>query len=241
MALGCVADEQWDAAYDLLSKVDLDNLQPIPYMKEEGTVEYQRQMIYNMLVSLGSAYHYMQGRKTRSAECFKKATQLDPTQAGVLVAKGRILYDEGKIEKAVRLWEKAVKKSPTIETWDSVGTNCLEVGRIIMGTYAMEQVYDIDPEYQGVNEKLAMLHLLMGHNEEFQFYNEHAKYPITRTEQDGINKILAEGELPKIFDLINAYLDRIYDEADDEDDFDDDDFDDEAFDSDDFDDNESLT
>jgi tetratricopeptide (TPR) repeat protein len=234
MAAACVSDEQWDTAYDFIRKVDIYHLEPIEVMKKEGTVEYQRKMIYNLLVTLGCAYYNMPGRKMRGEECWKMAKKMAPEQPGLLIARGRLLYENGQPDKGYRLWQKAEKMSSTIEHWDALGTNSLEVVRLGMAIRTLMKVHEQNPHYEGINEKLAMAHLLKGDFTQFNVYNEQAIHPITGTDLDGMTDILKSREPRKIVEMINRYLDRVYedldleaDDLDDEEDFEDfEDFDD---------------
>ncbi|MDR0977244.1 MAG: tetratricopeptide repeat protein [Prevotellaceae bacterium] len=232
MAVACAGDEQWDAAYEFITQVDIFNLHDIPSMYENGTVEYQRKIIYDLLVTLGSVYYRTAGRKKRGEECWKTAKKLAPEWPGINLAKGRLLYEDMESEKAARLWKKALKMSPTVETFDSVGTHYLELGLISQAILYLGEVQQFDPFYEGVNEKLALCYLLRGEYRMFSVYNQVSKNPISDVELDVMKSVIATRNPDAIFNMINDYLDKVYADDEDEEDIDDEDEEDNDFDGD---------
>lgn len=135
---------------------------------------------------------YRLGHPRKAHNYCKKAKELDPDELEAYLTEGRIFMEEGKYEKAVRDWEEAVDIDPSASTWNDIGNFCLDSGALEHAQYAFEQVIRIEPDYDGICERLTVVSIMLGDQEGFKKYNKLCANPIDINNLEGPLKSLDE-------------------------------------------------
>ncbi len=128
-------------------------------------------------------------KKRKSHQYCKKAMDLDPDMAELYVIEGRIYFEEDNSKKAFESWNKALKISQHADTWHEIGLHSFEMGAWEYARYALEKVSEMEPNYEGVNERLALLFMILRDKENFVKYNSRSQNPF---EMEDFEAVLAE-------------------------------------------------
>ena len=116
--------------------------------------------------------------------------------------------EESQYDKAYDCWRYAIHYTPKASTWYEIGIICMEYGIIKQAKEALEMTKRMDPEFIGINEKLATVYLLLKDKENFQKYNELCQYPITMEElqniQDSVQKENKENLILAMKNILDA-------------------------------------
>lgn len=142
------------------------------------------------------------GKKRKAHQYCKKAYEINPKDIDAHMIEGRIYLEEGDREKAAQRWSMALLYSPYADTWYDIGENCLEAGDLEFAQMAFEHVKEMEPDFEGVNERLAAVYLMMMDMKNFQKYNRLCANPINAKDAENIRRLLTENnmeELGKIF------------------------------------------
>lgn len=145
------------------------------------------------------------GKKRQAHQYCKKAHALNPEEADPYLIEGRIYMEEKNYEKGVKQWAKALELAPYAETWHEIGMYSMEIGQLSYARLAFERVKKMEPEYQGINEKLASLYMLLKDKENFLKYNQLCEQPFDLNELQKLQQILEDedkGDLAKAMKTI---------------------------------------
>lgn len=150
---------------------------------------------------------YNLGRKHEALECCQKVHQFDPDDTFAYIFEGRIHMEEGNVKQAMEMWTKALRIEPYADTWNEIGEHCMEIGEVGFAKYAFEKVKQMKPGYEGINEMLAALYLMLGDKKSFARFNKLCKHPIGKKELQKVKEIL---DNPNNNDLLTV-VKQIYD------------------------------
>lgn len=142
------------------------------------------------------------GNKRKAHQYCKKAYEINPEDIDAHLIEGRIYLEEGNREKAAQRWSMALLYSPYADTWYDIGENCLEAGDLEFAQMAFEHVKEMEPDFEGINERLSVVYLMMMDMKNFQKYNQLCEVPINTKDVENIQRLLKENdaeELTKIF------------------------------------------
>lgn len=95
---------------------------------------------------------------------------------------GYIYMAEGNIEMGKERWEIALLQSPTAETWYQVATYSIEYRLMEDALLCFEKVKELDPDFNGIDEQLASLYLILKDKDNFLKHNELSKHPFNYDE-----------------------------------------------------------
>lgn len=107
-----------------------------------------------------------------------KARSLSPADANICLLQGVIhmmLQEYGQAQEA---WKTALTLSPDSETMMQVGDFSLEHQFVEQALRCYEAVFEQNPDYPAVPEKIAVAHLMLGHFKEFYLYNQLSAKPM---------------------------------------------------------------
>lgn len=178
------------------------------------------------------------GRYKEAHLLCKKALKKLPQSVDIYLQEGRIYLDEDNFEGAKRCWDLALRCAPEAETLMQIGGHSLDYGMVENARLCFEQAKNLDPEYPGINGRLASVCMLMSDHDGFYRYNQLAKNPINlegfrkalvekgnETAARKIEEFMSKSEKYKV-ERMNEKESRIEDDDEDfDDEFDDDDFD----------------
>lgn len=164
MGLSKLAANEWEEAYEHLEKA-INSQEP------------DSPLLSTAYAQAGLCLFKM-GKKRKANQYFKKSHELGPDDFDAYLLEGRAYMENGEYEKGVKRWAKALEISPTAETWNEIGMYGVEMGQLDYAKMAFEQVKELDPDFERINEKLAAIYLLFKDKENFQKYNQLCQAPI---------------------------------------------------------------
>lgn len=132
------------------------------------------------------------GKKRKAHQYCKRANELAPEEIDSYLIEGRIYMEEGEYEKAIKKWAKALEYAPYAETWHEIGLYSMELGQLNYAKMAFERVKEMEPDFEGINEKLTSLYMLLKDKENFTKYNQLCKQPFKLEELNKLQQILRE-------------------------------------------------
>ena len=145
------------------------------------------------------------GKKRKAHQYCKKAYMLNPDEVDPHLVEGRIYMEEGEYEKGVKQWAQALECAPDADTWHEIGLCSMEIGQLSYAKLAFERVKEMEPDFDGINEKLTSLYMLLKDKENFIKYNQLCEQPFNLEELEKIQQMLEEedqGVLAKVMKSI---------------------------------------
>ena len=145
------------------------------------------------------------GKKRKAHQYCKKAYMLNPDEVDPHLVEGRIYMEEGEYEKGVKQWAQALECAPDADTWHEIGLCSMEIGQLSYAKLAFERVKEMEPDFDGINEKLTSLYMLLKDKENFIKYNQLCEQPFNLEELEKIQQMLEEedqGDLAKVMKSI---------------------------------------
>lgn len=130
------------------------------------------------------------GKKRKAHQYCKKAQKLAPEDPEPYLLEGRIYIDEGNYDKGIKAWAQALNYSPCADTWNEIGMHSMEIGYLDYAKLAFERVCELEPDFQGINEKLTILYMTLHDKENFLKYNEKCSRPFNLKELEKLQKAL---------------------------------------------------
>ena len=67
--------------------------------------------------------------------------------------------------------------APYADTWNEIGMHSLEIGYLDYAKVAFERVCELEPEFEGINERLTILYMTLHDKENFIKYNQKCVRP----------------------------------------------------------------
>lgn len=169
---------EWKEAFDYL---------------EEALQEYTTSMI-SLPVVLANAgvclYHL--GRKEEALQYLNRAHEAEAEDVESYLIEGRLYLKEKEYEKAQAAWEQAVKNAPIADTWNEIALDCIEEEKIDMARIALEQVKKLEPDFDGINERLASVYMMLQEYDKFMEYNQLCENPISKEDLKRFEERLRE-------------------------------------------------
>jgi len=130
------------------------------------------------------------GKKRKAHQYCKKAHKLAPEDPESHLIEGRIYIEEGEYEKGIKAWAKALNCSPSADTWYEIGMHSLEIGYLDYAKVALERVYELEPDFEGINERLVLLYMTLHDKENFMKHNQKCARPFDLKELEKIQTML---------------------------------------------------
>lgn len=139
-----------------------------------------------MLYSNAARCLHNMDEKGKAKEYCLKALEENPDDLAGLLLMGRICAEETDIERSGKYWSHALQIAPEADTWYDIGNEGMAVGMVQLAINAYEQAKKLMPDYEGINECLAVANLLNGDKEKFEMYNKLSDKPFTSVEIEHI-------------------------------------------------------
>lgn len=153
---------------------------------------------------------YKLGDKRKAGRYFNKAHKINPEDIDAYLIEGRLYLEEGEYKKAMKKWGTALDCAPTANTWSEIGMYSMDIGELEFAKKAFEHVKEMEPDFEGVNEKLASIYLLLKDKENFTKYNQLCKRPVQLDELEELEKILQEEDQTEMAQLMKNILDALH-------------------------------
>lgn len=136
----------------------------------------------------------------------QKARQMTPGNSAIDLTEGKIYLAEEKEEEAHQAFEEAAALNPEIETYYIIANAYEEYDNTYEAQKYFEKVYQLDPTYEMVAEKLCVLSLMTNEIDKFFKYNSEAEHPISLK---GIRKLLNADGLGEEQQILKKVLKRM--------------------------------
>ena len=176
IAMGHISQNEWEQAYHYL-KAAIDSY-------EEKTIPLA------MLYSNAALCLFKMGEKEKAYQYSRKAIGTDPNDVENYLISGRIYMEDGNPEQGIKQWARALKIAPYPETWNEIGLICMEINQIEYARVAFEHVKKDAPDYEGINERLTSIYLILHDKENFMKYNQLCKKPISQDELKELQQMM---------------------------------------------------
>lgn len=148
IGLNCVSKEEWAEG--------LEHLEQAIKSKDEDDMLTLTSLYANAALCL-----HKLGKKRKAHQYCKKAYTLNPKDIDPYLVEGRIYMEEEEYEKGIKQWAKALEYAPYAETWHEIGLCSMEIGQLSYAKLAFERVKEMEPDYEGINEKLVSIYMLL--------------------------------------------------------------------------------
>ncbi|WP_455612655.1 tetratricopeptide repeat protein, partial [Bacteroides sp.] len=174
-----VSKGEWKEGYENLEKAILEN----------ETDEIASPILPSLYANAGLCLSKM-GKKRKAHQYCKKAHKLSPEEPESLLIEGRIYIEEGDYDKGIKQWAKALNCSPTADTWNEIGMHSMEIGYLDYAKIAFERVCELEPDFDGINEKLTVLYMTLHDKENFIKYNQKCPRPFDLKELEKMQMLM---------------------------------------------------
>ena len=171
--------EEWQKADDYYDKV-------IERFEEDG--DKQSILLIDTYTSKAFALSHLERYKEAHELC-EKAKVINPNEGLIYLTEGKLYLAEELEDEAAISFEKAI--NPNIEMWYMIASAYSESDYLIEAKEYFEKVYQINPKYEDVTEKLSVLCLMHGEIDNFFKYNKECEHPL---EEDMILDLLNSPE-----------------------------------------------
>ena len=162
------------------------------YLEKAITAEDSHDFALPSLYANAALCLHKMGKKRKAHQYCKKAYDLAPEEIDPYLIEGRIYMEEGEYEKGVKRWAKALEYAPYADTWHEIGMCSMEIGQLSYAKLAFEHVKEMEPDFEGINERLTSLYMLLKDKENFMKYNQLCEHPFRLEELDRLQQILQE-------------------------------------------------
>lgn len=134
-------------------------------------------LLLSIYINLAICHHKL-NRDEEALNYCQKLTDHFPDDINGFMIEARIHFDCNNYDLGLKAWAKALHVAPYPITWNEIGINSMEIGLLEHAQKAFEQVKELDPDFEGINEELATIYLLRKDEENFIKYNALSTHPI---------------------------------------------------------------
>ena len=160
----------------------------IERFEEDG--DKQSILLIDTYTSKAFALSHLERYKEAHELC-EKAKEINPNEGLIYLTEGKLYLAEELEDEAAISFEKAIEINPNIEMWYMIASAYSESDYLIEAKEYFEKVYQINPKYEDVTEKLSVLCLMHGEIDNFFKYNKECEHPL---EEDMILDLLNSPE-----------------------------------------------
>lgn len=193
-----LAKGKWEEGYVLLEKAIQENT-------DYGSNPTTSSSLY---AHAALCLHKM-GKTTKAHRYCKTAYELNPADINTYLIEGRIYMEEGKYKKGTKKWDEAIKYAPYAETWYEIGQHSMEVNQFNYAKLAFEQVKQMNPDFEDINEKLAGLYVVLKDKENFMKYNSLCKHPLDWEKVEQLKQLLQDDGQDELTQIIKDIFDGL--------------------------------
>lgn len=170
---------EWEEGYENLEKA----------IKEIENDDKLSVLLPNIYSHSGMCLSKM-GKKRKAHIYCRKAHKLAPDDPESYLIEGRIYVEEGDYAKGIKQWKEALNCAPCIDTWYEIGMHSMEIGYLDYAKVAFEHVAELEPDFEGINERLTILYMTLHDKENFLKYNQKCANPLSLQELEKLQKAL---------------------------------------------------
>ncbi len=145
----------------------------------------------------------------KASEYLEIAHSINPQDSDVYLIEGKAHLENGDINESIKSWDKALECAPDAITWHEIGLCSMEAYLLDISQSAFEKVKELEPNFYGINEKLATLYILQNNEEKFAEYNKMCKYPLQPDEISRLHQLLKTGNKEENMKNIRTVLNTL--------------------------------
>lgn len=149
---------------------------------------------------------FKMGEKQKAHQYCQKAQDIAPQDPEAYLVEGRIYIEEGNCDRGIEKWAKALKHAPYPDTWNEIGTHSLEIGYLDYAKIAFERVQELDPDFQGINERLAILYMTLLDKENFYKYNQKCARPFDVKELEQLRTLMESNDKQELANYVQEII-----------------------------------
>ena len=174
-----VSKGEWEEGYENLEKA----------IQANEAEETPAPTLPSLYANAGLCLSKMKKKRKAHQYC-KKAQKLEPKDPEAYLIEGRMYVEEGDYEKGIKQWAKALNCAPSADTWNEIGMHSMEIGYLDYAKIAFERVCELEPEFEGINEKLTVLYMTLHDKENFIKYNQKCTRPFDLKELEKMQAMM---------------------------------------------------
>lgn len=197
IGLNKVSKKEWEDAYTHLEQV----------IKEENV---QDVLTLPSIYANAALCLYKMGKKRKAHQYCKKAHDLDPKEIDSYLIEGRIYMEEGDYEKGSKKWAIALEYAPYADTWHEIGICSLEINQLSYAKLAFERVKEMEPDFEGINERLTSLYMLLKDKENFLKYNQLCDNPFNLEDLEKLHQTLQNENQDDLAKIMKGIFDALH-------------------------------
>lgn len=173
--------EEWQNADDCYNKV-------IKRFEEDG--DKQSILLIDTYTSKAFALSHLE-RYEEAHQLCEKAKAINPNEGLIYLTEGKLYLAEEMENEAVKSFEKAIESNSGIEMWYMIASAYSDSDYLPEAKEYFEKVYQMNPKYEDVTEKLSIISLMHSEVDNFFKYNKECEHPL---EEDIILDLLNSPE-----------------------------------------------
>lgn len=149
------------------------------------------------------------GKKRKVHQYCKKAREIAPEEIDSYLIEGRIYLGEGNFEKGILSWSKALQYDPSAETWNDIAMCSLDEGYPFYAKLAFERIKELDPDFEGINEKLTSIYMLLKDRENALKSNQQCKRPLPTKELERLQDLIEKVNEDELSEVLKEILKQL--------------------------------
>lgn len=118
------------------------------------------------------------GKHEEAHQLCEKAIEINPEDISVHLTEGKIYLQEEQEEEAFKAFEKVLQIKTSAEVWYLIASCYMEEEMLPQAKLCFEEVYNLNPKYADVTEKLSIISLMHQEIDNFFKYNNESPVPI---------------------------------------------------------------
>lgn len=148
------------------------------------------------------------GRYEEAHQLCEKAKKQLPESVEIYLQEGRLYLEEDKFEEAKQCWAVALQYAPEAETLVQIGNYSLDYGMVENARLCFEEAKKQDPDYPGINGRLASICMILRDHKGFQKYNQMSETPLNI---EMIQEMLSQNTDKDILQNLETFMNELDD------------------------------
>lgn len=192
-----LTEGEWEIAYNHFLKA-IENVSP-----------QDQSPLPSLYANVAFCLHKMK-KAIEAGIYWEKSHQLAPTDPNPYLIEGRCYMDDDDFQMGMACWSKAIQIAPYADTWNEIGSDCMELGQLEYARIAFEHVKELEPNFNNINEKLTIVFMLMHDKDNFQKYNQQCKHPMNSEKLENLYRQLKNIDKDNMAQTIKKIFDSLY-------------------------------
>ena len=178
--LQCITREEWDKAFLYFEQV------------LNGQNAGMQQATLSTIYANAALCLYKMGQHEATNEYIRKAHETYEDNPELYLIEGYLHALEHEYERAIELWNTALDIAPDADTWEEIALYCMESGMYTNASQSLKKILTLDPQRPETEERLTLVCLLLGKNDEAYLHNSRTKRPLKEQDLERIRLMLED-------------------------------------------------